>query len=106
VISSGNFGIRIITNILKPIFEALPSLKPKHLNKDAGFLYFMGSRLYSKRLMHRRNKPKYGRDRLKRQKTFKTEAGAKKWAEENKIKEYKLVNLKEEKKENKIRVVY
>ena len=66
----------------------------------------MGSRLYSKRIMHRRHKPHMGRGRDIRPKTFRTEEAARKWAESEKIKEYTLVNLKEESaKKKKIRVV-
>ncbi len=65
----------------------------------------MGSRLYSKRLMHRRNKPHVHRERNARSKTFGSEEAAKKWAEANKIQKYTLVDLKEGKKEKKIRVV-
>lgn len=65
----------------------------------------MGSTFYKKRIFAVKHKPKYGRDRNKRPKTFKTEEAAKKWAEENKISKYTLVDLKEGKEENKIRVV-
>jgi hypothetical protein len=65
----------------------------------------MGSTFFKKRLFAVKHKPKYGRDRIKRPKTFKSEEAAKKWAESNKIAKYKLVNLKEGKKEKKIRVV-
>lgn len=65
----------------------------------------MGSTFFNKRIFAVRHKPKYGRDRAKRPKTFKSEEAAKKWAEENKIAKYKLVDLKEEKNDCKIRVV-
>lgn len=46
-----------------------------------------------------------GRDRAQRQKTFKTEEAAKKYAEANNIKKYELENLKSsEAKEKKIRI--
>lgn len=61
----------------------------------------MGSTFYSKRLDY-----KSGRNRTKRQKTFKTEAAAKRWAEKNKLESYKLVNLKSsDSKSKKFRVV-
>ncbi len=65
----------------------------------------MGSTYFKKRVFKTKRKPKYGRDRQKRPRTFKSEESAKKWAEANKIKDYKLVDLKEGKKEKKIRVV-
>ncbi len=65
----------------------------------------MGSTYYIKRIFMRKRKPHYGRDRAVRPKTFKTEEGARKWAEANKIKSYDLVDLKEGKKERKIKVV-
>lgn len=65
----------------------------------------MGSTYFKKRLFATKRKPKYGRGRLPRPKTFSTEAAAKKWAEENKVKDYELVNLKEGMKKSKIRVV-
>ncbi len=65
----------------------------------------MGSTYFKKRVFKTKRKPKYGRDRKKRPRTFKSEESAKKWAEANKIKDYKLVDLKEGKKEKKIRVV-
>jgi hypothetical protein len=65
----------------------------------------MGSTYFTKRLFKTKRKPKYGRDRAARPKTFSSEAAAKKWAEANKIKDYNLVDLKEGKKEKKIRVV-
>ena len=65
----------------------------------------MGSTYFVKRLFATKRKPKYGRDRAVRLKTFKTEENARKWAEANKIAKYKLVDLKEGKKERKIRVV-
>jgi ribonuclease E len=61
----------------------------------------MGSTFYSNRLDQRP-----GRRRKKRPKTFKSEESAKKWAEENKISKYELVNLKPEgSKSVKIKVV-
>jgi hypothetical protein len=65
----------------------------------------MGSTYFVKRLFATKRKPKYGRGRPTRPKTFKTEEAAKKWAESNKIADYKLVDLKEGKKERKIKVV-
>jgi len=65
----------------------------------------MGSTYFKKRVFATKRKPRYGRDRAARSKTFSSEESAKKWAEANKIKDYKLVNLKENQKENKIRVV-
>jgi len=65
----------------------------------------MGSTYFVKRIFHTKRKPHYGRERQKRPKTFRTEEAAKKWAEAGKIKDYELVNLKEGKKEKKIRVV-
>ena len=65
----------------------------------------MGSTYFNKRLFATKRKPSYGRGRAKRPKTFKSAEAAKKWAEENKIKGYELVDLKEGQKENKIRVV-
>lgn len=65
----------------------------------------MGSTYFNKRLFATKRKPKYGRQRAGRPKTFKSEDTAKKWAEANKIADYELVDLKEGKKENKIRVV-
>jgi hypothetical protein len=65
----------------------------------------MGSTYFSKRLFATKRKPKYGRDRPERQKTFKTEEAARKWAEANKISDYVLVDMKEGKKERKIKVV-
>lgn len=52
----------------------------------------MGSTLYTYRW-----KPKEGRKREKRPKSFKTEAAAKAWAERNKLKEYTINNLGTEK---------
>ncbi|MFC1754012.1 hypothetical protein ACFL96_11590 [Thermoproteota archaeon] len=46
---------------------------------------------------HTKKKPillKRGRNRKRRPKTFKTSEAAKKWAEENKIKSYVIVNTK------------
>ena len=65
----------------------------------------MGSTYFSKRLFATKRKPRYGRDRPERQKTFKTEETARKWAEANKIADYVLVDMKEGKKERKIKVV-
>ena len=65
----------------------------------------MGSRYFSRRIFHKKHKPRYGRDRLKRPKTFKTNEAAKKWADANKIKKYKLVDLKEGKSDCKFKVV-
>jgi hypothetical protein len=51
-------------------------------------------------LLHR------GRNRKKRPKTFRTEEGAKKWAEEKKMKDYKIINLRNPgSKKNKFKVV-
>ena len=62
----------------------------------------MGSVFYSKRLPTKR---RVRRERS-RPKTFKTEEAAKAWAEKNKIKDYKLVNIKsKEAKTKKIKVV-
>ena len=52
----------------------------------------MGSRFYSKRLRIRTKRRT--RARKPRSKSFKTEDAAKKWADANKIKDYKLKNLK------------
>lgn len=65
----------------------------------------MGSTYFKKRLFATKRKPKYGRGRKIRPKTFSTEAAAKKWAEENNVKDYELVDLKEGMQKNKIRVV-
>lgn len=65
----------------------------------------MSSRMYSKRLMHRKHKPHVQRGRNPRPKTFSSEASARKWAESNKITKYSLVNSKEGQKEKKIRIV-
>jgi len=62
----------------------------------------MGSRYYTKRLRVRAEK-KLRRER-KRPKTFKSEDSAKKWAEANKIKDYKLANIGNESR-SKIRVL-
>ena len=49
---------------------------------------------------------KADRGRAKRPKTFRTEAAAKKWAEAQKLKSFKIVNLKsDESKSQKLRVV-
>ena len=51
-------------------------------------------------LLHR------GRGRKRRPKTFNTEEGARKWAEENKIKNYEIVNMNYTgSKSNKFKVV-
>ena len=66
--------------------------------------------------IHTRTKRKYNvahnkrgvqtKKRKKRPKTFKSEESAKKWAENNKIKDYELINLKSsESKTKKIRVI-
>lgn len=65
----------------------------------------MGSTYFIKRIFRTKRKPRDGRERLKRPKTFKTEEAAKKWAEANGVKAYSLENLKEGKKEKKIRIV-
>ncbi len=65
----------------------------------------MGSTYFNKRLFATKRKPKYGRGRAVRPKTFKSEDTAKKWAEAKKIKDYVLVDLTEWKKAKKIRVV-
>lgn len=65
----------------------------------------MGSTFFVKRIFKVKHKPKYGRGRAKRPKTFKSEETAKKWAEAKKIANYRLVDLKEGKKEKKIRIV-
>jgi hypothetical protein len=65
----------------------------------------MGSTYFKKRVFATKRKPKYGRERAKRLKTFASEAAAKKYAEANKIVKYELVDLKEGKKEKKIRIV-
>jgi hypothetical protein len=65
----------------------------------------MGSTYFVKRLFATKRKPKYGRQRAKRAKTFKSEEAAKKWAESKKMKNYELVDLKKGKKERKIKVV-
>jgi hypothetical protein len=65
----------------------------------------MGSTYFTKRLFRTKRKPRYGRGRKKRPKTFISAEAAKKWAEAKKIKDYTLVNLKEGKKEKKIVVV-
>lgn len=51
----------------------------------------MGSNLYSQRWRYD------GPKRKKRPKTFKTEEKAKAWAEKNKIKDYELVKIREDK---------
>jgi hypothetical protein len=65
----------------------------------------MGSTYFKKRLFATKRKPKYGRGRAARPKTFASEEAAKKWAEANKLKDYTLVDLKEGRNKNKIRVV-
>ena len=65
----------------------------------------MGSTYFVKRVFKTKRKPRYGRPRAKRLKTFSTEAAAKKYAEANKIAKYELVDLKEGKKEKKIKIV-
>ena len=65
----------------------------------------MGSTYFIKRIFRTKRKPHYGRERNPRPKSFRTEESARKWAEENKIKDYDLVNMKEGKQEKKIRVV-
>jgi hypothetical protein len=52
----------------------------------------MGSTLYSYRW-----KPKEGRNRDKRPKSFKTAEAVKAWAEKNKLKDYSIKNLGTEK---------
>ncbi|MEE9525513.1 MAG: hypothetical protein V3V78_02800 [Candidatus Woesearchaeota archaeon] len=62
----------------------------------------MGSTFYSKRLPNR-NTPR--RDRA-RPKTFATEEAAKKWAEKQGLKDYKIVNMKSpESKTKKLKVI-
>jgi len=46
-----------------------------------------------------------GRNRKTRSKTFKTEAAAKKYAESKGLKKFDLVNLKENSKDNKFKIV-
>lgn len=54
----------------------------------------------------RRRVIKGGRNRSKRVPTFKTEESAKKWAEDNKITKYTIVNMKSpENKVKKIKVI-
>lgn len=65
----------------------------------------MGSTYFIKRVFKTKRKPKYGRDRAKRPKTFKTEEAAKKWAESQKMKGYSIVNMHPGRKTGKIRVV-
>ena len=65
----------------------------------------MGSTYFEKRVFNTKRKPKYGRGRALRPKTFKSEESAKKWAEANKVKNYGLVDLKKEKKEKKIKIL-
>ncbi len=65
----------------------------------------MGSTYFKKRVFATKRKPKYGRGRATRPKTFSSEASAKKWAEANKIKDYTLVDMKEGKNKNKIKIV-
>lgn len=65
----------------------------------------MGSTYFVKRLFKTKRKPKYGRDRPERPKTFRTEEAARKWAEENKIEKYELVDMKKGQKKKKIKVV-
>jgi hypothetical protein len=65
----------------------------------------MGSTYFKKRVFATKRKPRYGRGRAQRSKTFKSEAAAKKYAEANKIAKYELVDLKEGKKEKKIKIV-
>ena len=65
----------------------------------------MGSTYHSKRI-NKHYRYTVSRNRASRPKTFKTEAAAKKWAEANKITNYKLENLKSpENKDKKFRVV-
>jgi hypothetical protein len=52
----------------------------------------MSSHLYINRW-----KPKEGRNRAKRPKSFKTTEGAKVWAEKTKLKDYEVVNFGTEK---------
>lgn len=55
---------------------------------------------------HRRKPVSFSRIRKKRPKTFSSEKLAKAWAEKNKIKDYKLVNLRiGESKNKKIKIV-
>ena len=54
----------------------------------------MGSTYYSKRLKSKLIKRVNVRRERTRPKSFKTEAAAKKWAEENNVKSYELKNLK------------
>jgi hypothetical protein len=54
----------------------------------------MASTYYSKRLKFKLDKRINVRRERTRPKSFKTEAAAKKWAEENKVKSYELKNLK------------
>lgn len=66
----------------------------------------MSNRYYSKRLKDIGKKKAKTRRKRSRPKSFKTEESAKKWAEANKIKDYKLKNLKSsESKEKKLVIV-
>ena len=65
----------------------------------------MGSTYFKKRVFATKRKPKYGRARAKRLKTFSSEAAAKKYADANKIAKYTLVDLKEGKKDKKIKII-
>lgn len=60
----------------------------------------MGSTLFSQRY-----RPRFGRVRLKRPKTFKTAELAKAWAAANKIEKYELVDMTPLKKAHKIKVI-
>jgi hypothetical protein len=55
----------------------------------------MGSTLYTKRQYHRKKKPRPGRGREKRPKTFATEAKAKAYAAAQKIEKYEITMLHE-----------
>lgn len=57
----------------------------------------MSSRLYSNRLMRRKHKPRYGRWRAKRPKTFKTEEKAKEHAKKLGLKKFEIQKLSKEK---------
>jgi len=56
----------------------------------------MGSTYFSKRIFKHAKHVLGGRNRAKRPRTFSSEAAAKKWAEEQGIAKYTLVNLRNE----------
>ena len=55
--------------------------------------WLMGSRMYSNRLMRRKHKPRYGRGRAKRPKTFKTEEKAKEYAKKLGLKKFEVEKM-------------